>query len=89
MKMMYIGVLITVVVIVVSYFKLYRLTNVTVAYQDSTGQVRGYAFDYAGHWNEDWLDISSWERYVAEKKNMPMVKIVKIKVNTKWKLRRA
>lgn len=89
MEMMYIVLLVSVVFIAVSYFKLYRLSHVTVAYEDSIGQVRGYKFDYADHWKERWLDIGLFERYVADKKKMPAVKITGIMVKSEWKIRRS
>jgi len=87
--MTYLLLLIPVALIVASCFELYRFTRVTVAYTDNIGQLRGYAFDYVHRANEQWLDIQEWEQYVAAKKNMPIVKIVKIKIDTSWKLRRA
>ncbi|WP_019554048.1 hypothetical protein [Propionispira raffinosivorans] len=81
-------VLIPLVIIAASYFEIYRLKHITVAYKDDFGCVRGYAFDYAYPLQEKWMNISEFEKYVAAKKKLPEVKIERIKVKTEWKVRR-
>ena len=81
--------LIPVVIIVASYFEIYRLKHITVAYKDEFGSVRGYAFYYAYPLKESWMNISEFEKYVAAKRKLSEVKIEQIKIRTKWKLRRA
>jgi hypothetical protein len=81
--------LIPVVIIVASYFEIYRLKHITVAYKDEFGHVRGYAFYYAYPLKESWMNISEFEKYVAAKRKLSEVKIEQIKIRTKWKLRRA
>ena len=82
-------VLIPVVIIVASYFEIYSLKHITVAYKDEFGQVRGYAFYYAYPLKESWMNIAEFEKYVAAKKKLTEVKIEQIKVKTEWKLRRS
>lgn len=36
-----------IILIAVSYFEVYKVKHITVAYLDPFGQMRGYAFDYA------------------------------------------
>jgi len=72
-----------------SFFEIYQIKNITVAYQDPFGKIRGYKFDYAYPARENWMDIQSFENYVAEKKKLSQVKITKMQVKTRWRLRRA
>jgi hypothetical protein len=81
-------VLIPFVIIIASYFEVYRLKHITVAYKDDFGRIRGYAFDYAYPLQENWMNISEFEKYVAAKKQLSKVKIEQIKVKTEWKVRR-
>lgn len=85
----WIALILIVIIVASSYFEIYRLKHITVAYKDEVGQVRGYKFDYADHWKERWLDIGLFERYVADKKKMPAVKITGIMVKSEWKIRRS
>ena len=39
---------IPILAIAASYFEIYKVKTITVAYQDQFGRVRGYKFDYAG-----------------------------------------
>ena len=78
-----------IILIAVSYFEVYKVKHITIAYQDTFGRVKGYAFEYAYRAKENWMDIQSFEKYVAEKKNLQQVKIMKMQVKTKWKLRKA
>ncbi|WP_019555369.1 hypothetical protein [Propionispira raffinosivorans] len=80
---------IPVVIIVASYFEVYKLKHITVAYKDNFGQVRGYAFYYAYPLKESWMNISEFEKYVATKKKLSEVKIEQIKVKSEWRLRRS
>lgn len=84
----YLWFIVPVVLLTISFFELYRLSHVTVAYKDSIGQLKGYSFYYMHHWNDRWLNIQEWENRLAEVKNMPTVKIISIKINTKWRIRR-
>ena len=79
---------IPILAIAASYFEIYKVKTITVAYKDQFGQVRGYKFDYAYSLKENWMDVESFEQYVAKKKNLPQVKITKMQVKTRWKLRR-
>jgi len=79
---------ISLMIIVTSYFEIYKVKHITVAYQDDFGRVKGYAFDYAYPAKENWMDISKFEKYVAEKKQLSQVKIMQLQVKTEWKLRR-
>ena len=81
-------VVIPIAIIVASYFEIYRLKHITVAYKDEFGRIRGYAFYYAYPLKESWMNISEFEKYVAAKKKLSEVKIEQIKVKTAWKLRR-
>ena len=81
--------LIPVVLLVASCFELYRLTHVNVAYKDNLGQLRGYSFYYRYPWADSWMNIQEWEDKVAEIKKMPAVRIISIKVKSKWRIRRA
>lgn len=78
-----------IILIAISYFEVYKVKHITIAYQDAFGRVKGYAFEYAYRAKENWMDIQSFEKYVAEKKNLQQVKIMKMQVKTKWKLRKA
>lgn len=78
-----------IILIAVSYFEVYKVKHITIAYQDTFGRVKGYAFEYAYRAKENWMDIQSFEKYVAKKKNLQQVKIMKMQVKTKWKLRKA
>jgi hypothetical protein len=80
---------IPILAIAASYFEIYKVKTITVAYPDQFGRVRGYKFDFAYPAKENWMDISEFEKYVAAKKNLPEVKIIKMQVKTQWKLRRA
>lgn len=82
-------IIIALLIVVASFFELYKVKNITVAYQDHFGRIRGYKFDYAYPVKENWMDIQSFEQYVAAKKNLPQVKITKMQVKTRWRLRRA
>ena len=75
-------------IIVASYFEIYKVKHITVTYQDDFGRVKAYAFDYAYPMKENWMDIQSFENYIADRKNLPQVKIMQMKVKTEWKLRR-
>lgn len=81
-------IIIVLLVIAASYFEIYRIKHITVAYQDDFGRIKGYAFDYAYPMRESWMDIQSFEKYVAERKHLPQVKIMRMQVKTEWKLRR-
>lgn len=76
-------------IIVASYFEIYKVKHITVTYQDDFGRVKAYAFNFAYPAKETWMDISKFEKYVAEKKKMQQVKITQLQVKTQWKLRRA
>ena len=78
-----------IILIAVSYFEVYKVKHITVAYKDQFGQMKGFRIDYAYRAKENWMDISEFEKYVAEKKNLQQVKIMKMQVKTKWKLRKA
>ena len=80
---------IPILAIAASYFEIYKIKTITVAYEDQFGSMRGYKFDYAYPAKENWMDIQSFEQYVAAKKNLPQVKITKMQVKTRWRLRRA
>lgn len=80
---------IPILAIAASYFEIYKVKTITVAYKDQFGNIRGYKFDYAYPAKENWMDISAFEKYVAAKKNLPEVRITRIQVKTRWKLRRA
>ncbi len=78
-----------IILIAVSYFEVYKVKHITVAYLDPFGQMRGYAFDYAYRIEENWLNIKTFEQYIAKKKKLQQVRIMQLQVKTKWKLRRA
>ncbi|MGL5270315.1 MAG: hypothetical protein ACRC7I_07220 [Selenomonadaceae bacterium] len=78
-----------IILIAVSYFEVYKVKHITVAYKDQFGQMKGFRIDYAYRAKENWMDISEFEKYVAEKKNLLEVKIIKMQVKTQWKLRKA
>jgi len=82
-------IIIPLTIIAASYFEIYKVKHITVAYEDGFGRVRGYEFNYAYPAKENWMDISKFEKYVAEKKKLPQVKITMMQVKTRWRLRRA
>jgi len=78
-----------IILIAVSYLEIYKVKHITVAYKDQFGRIKGYKIDYAYPAKENWMDISEFEKYVAKKKNLLEVKIIKMQVKTQWKLRKA
>ena len=57
------------IIMAVSFFKIYRVKNITVAYKDQYGKIRGYEIKDIYNLTDPWINVETVEAYIAEKRN--------------------